>query len=197
MAGTANNHYQRVILVGVDATTGAPVEVETIGGAVPVTTETERATAVEVALRTAICKSAGVCAVPDTDLSALTAADIIAWTFAAGKRNAKFAVTTPVTGAGAVNQIGWWVTINAGSTVAAKQRLQDALDSTQATKIAKVVAGATVDGDANKDSWIIGCGQEWDIGESDVDITDVYAYPVGEVSGAGLLGTSILTAQVS
>ncbi len=137
--------------------------------------------------------------VPNTDLSAVPAsADIIAWTFTAGKKNAKFIVSRDFVGETAAAQgntwLGWWVTVNAGSAVAALDRLREALDTAAGKEIAMYVAGATIDANENKASFIVSGDFEYTSGIGGIDLTDIYVMPI--TSAATARGNTLLTAIV-
>ncbi len=147
--------------------------------------------------RTAYCADADAALVPNTDLSGITAADIIQWDdfISSNAKTLTLMCETSLQDASLDNNhLGWWVTINAGSPVIAKDRMREALDTATGIEIARYVAAATVDADENKVSLILPPKMPLQI-TSTVPITDIYVMPVASV--ATVTGNSLLTAVIS
>lgn len=170
----------------------------TADGEIKTATKDEAASLQESSMRTAAVLNGGAAVVPSSDLSSAPAADdIIKWTFSSGRKFFTAMAATSVvmpSGTTSNNILGWWVTINAGSPIAARDRLREALDTATGIEVAVYAAGATVDADENKGSFIVPNNAVFSL-KSDDDITDVYVMPVAEAATA--VGGSVLSVLVS
>lgn len=146
--------------------------------------------------RTAFCGAgAGLAAVPNTDLSTVpAAADLIVWTSFISSVAQTLTLTCGVDQIAGNNHLGWWVTIDGGTSTIAIDRLREALGTAAGKQVARYAAGATVNADENKASFIVMPNTTFQVSQL-TTIADVYCMPIAQASTT--VGTSLLSAVLT